>query len=159
MQPAYRNYLCFLAVSAVLVSTSSCTTNQVASEMKVPPVQAHVLGAIESAASRTLASTEDANRYEAEFQKVLQSENPAAATSALIDRSVRLFYRTQALLQRYDARLDALVSDRSASPNAAMTDDTYAMLASAWALREENHGLIQYFGYSDFFVGGVASAV
>ena len=120
-------------VSAALIllcAVSSCTSQRIASD---------------SVASRALASVDDTDRFENEFQNILRSEDPAAATKVLIDRSVSLFYRTQALLNDYDARLDQLSAADENSAKAAMTDDSYAKLAAAWSLREENHSEIRYF--------------
>jgi|GEM_PF-562237 len=127
-----------------LYSLSSCTTNQTAVIPPLPKVEAHVISG-DMVPRRTIASTTDDSLLEAEFQQILASEDVEKETRAYVDRIVRVFYRTQGLLDDYDAKLDEISKQTNVSETALQTDDSYARLISAWTVREQTLEKIRYF--------------
>jgi peptidoglycan/xylan/chitin deacetylase (PgdA/CDA1 family) len=141
--------LCLLS----FYSLASCTTNQTAVDLLyLPKIEAHI-SEHSAGVRRTIASTNvevgGEKSLESEFQQVLNSENPIESTKNQIDRLVRIFYRTQGLLNDYDAKTDELYKQghSGAEPNGKtlQTDETYARLLSAWTIREEALSKIRYF--------------
>ncbi len=155
-----------LVVVASFAALASCTTNQSALLPPLPEVEAHVISggapirmqpvALESASTaassaaplepvRSVASIPSEASLEKEFQAVISSEDVDKETRQYIDRVARIFYRTQALLNDYDAKLDDYAKQTNVADGALQTDDTYARLISAWSLREETTAKITYF--------------
>lgn len=140
-----RAYLVVFLASVVSIYTLvSCTTNQTAILPPLPKVEAHVISS-NTVARRTIASTSDESILEAEFQQVIADEDVEKATQVYIDRVARIFYRTQALLNDYDAKLDEVSKQENPSEGALQTDDTYARLISAWTVREQILEKLRYF--------------
>lgn len=128
-------------------SLASCTTNQTQVELPhLPKVEVHITAG-SNAAGRALASTTetDESLLEAEFKKILTSEDPAKSTMLYIDRIARIFYHTQGLLNDYDAKIDDLSKQDGVTSEAMQTDESYARLLSAWTMREEALTKIRYF--------------
>ncbi len=134
-------------------SLASCTTNQTSVELpNLPKVEAHI-SENSSATPRSIASATieknsqeiDESLLEAQFEQLLSSEDPIAATKKHIDRVVRIFYHTQGLLNDYDAKVDEISKQETPNAEAMRTDDTYARLLSAWAMHEEALSKIRYF--------------
>lgn len=141
-----RRLVLLLSAALVLTSLLSCSTPQekpVVEPVAVVNPTVEVARSIASIASAL--TSDDAVSLEKDFQDVLRSASPGAATKEQMDHAVRLFYRTQALLNAYDAHLSVVAKDPNASGVALMTDASYADLLAAWSIREEMHGRIRYF--------------
>lgn len=138
------NRIQVLVVVALFSVIASCTTSQTALFPPLPPVEAHVISG-EVAPKRTLASTTDESILEAEFQQIMSSDDVDKVARKQVDRIARIFYRTQAFLNDYDAKIDEVSKQENPSESALQTDDTYARLIAAWGLREETLEKISYF--------------
>jgi peptidoglycan/xylan/chitin deacetylase (PgdA/CDA1 family) len=137
-------------IAALLLTASagltllSCTTNQTATLPPLPAVEAHVISS-SAAVRRTVASTTDESLLDAEFQQVLNSDNPERAVREHVNRVSRIFYRSQGLLNDYDAKIESATKDESISGASLQTDDAYAKLLSAWMMRDEAIAKVRYF--------------
>lgn len=125
-----------------IFSLVSCTTNTAAIDMRLPDVEAHVIGA--KTLPRMVASIDDAEPYESAFQQILQANDSAGALKTYIDHAIRLFYRSQSLLNDYDAKIDEIAKSNG-DVATLQTDDSYARLLAAWTVREKLHSKIRYF--------------
>jgi peptidoglycan/xylan/chitin deacetylase (PgdA/CDA1 family) len=138
-----------LVVVALFMVIASCTTNQSALLPPLPEVEAHVISGrvvqARSIASATSVASEENGDLETEFQSVLVADDVDKATRAHIDRIAKLFYRTQALLVDYDAKIDEVSKLDNPPEGILQTDDTYAKLISAWSLRQTALEKIKFF--------------
>lgn len=93
---------------------------------------------------RSIASLDDVEAYEGAYQQILLADDAGAAMKSYFDRAARLFYRTQSLLEDYDAKIDEVINS-GAEAASLQTDPTYARLVAAWTLREQLHSKIRFF--------------
>lgn len=134
-----------LVVVIALSVLAACTSRQKQVELPpLPAVEAHVISG-EQVVRRTIASTTDESILGAEFQQILASDDVEGATKAYVDRYTRLFFRTQGLMNDFDAKLDAISKEAQPSQSALMTDDTYARMLAAWTMHDEAIGKLQFF--------------
>jgi peptidoglycan/xylan/chitin deacetylase (PgdA/CDA1 family) len=133
-----------VVVALFSIAIASCTTSQTALFPPLPPIEAHVISG-QVAPKRSLASTTDESILEAEFQQIMSSDDVDKVAHKQVDRIARIFYRTQAFLNDYDAKIDEVSKQENPPENALQTDDAYARLIAAWGLREETLEKISYF--------------
>lgn len=95
--------------------------------------------------SRAISSSTSPEALEAVYQQILEDPEPAKRLESFFERLVRIYYRSEALVRDYDAKLDVMYKNQDHYKGSDLiTDDSYSKLMAAWIISNRQIEKISY---------------